>query len=566
MNKYLAEPKLAPSQLKVRMGLARNRLHAFPLDDFNFLFNNIERPVRVHCQAHQCTGDLIGRILNAVSFAEGIDGKNDPYLEEIYLRMLRQVQKNGLVGVCAQVNDQEHPWPTENYNEHPFQGFIRYYELTGDHKALDVAKGYGDAVLKDRDNILNNRFSVEDGIGLHTWLTEPLSLLYQSTHDARYLELMKEIYERVKLNEVLIYGSHSHGAMTTLRGFQRMAIETGDLSYAEIPEKCRNIIIDRCMETVSGDVPESFPHKDEGILWDRNEACSVADWLMMNLYAGQYLDGEKADAAYAKAEYILWNALFYNQLVTGGLGHQQITAYGYGTRELQEAWWCCTMTGLLAMSEYARHAVTYSDEEIRVNFLLPGTYTFRNTKVTISSLWPGKAEARIRVENADGRRIYVRQPESIKNYKETIREENGVTEILVSGKIGHTIEEAGEGKKCLRYGILLLTFGNSSWAETRGGVSYGVPEGYAEPSYPSLKFKVVLPEQDENGFYRFPVNLKPEWASYEEGPNSRIAFEGACTYAKISFDNGCIYDIYCRPLCHLISSLYIYPRPLIFEV
>lgn len=565
MNKYLAKPKLSASQLQLRMGLARNRLHAFPLDDFNFLFTNIERPVRVSCHAHHWTGDLIGRILNAVSFAEEVDGKKDPLLEEMYLRMLRQRQKNGLVGVSADPTDQDNVRPNNDYNEHQFQGFIRYYEAMGDHKALDVAKSYADAVFADKDFILNELFHEKKVLSIDTWFMEPLSLLYESTNDERYAELIREIYARLGTGESCIYNSHSHSAMTTLRGFQRMAIKTGDLSYARIPEMCRKMIIEERMETISGDIPEGFPQKEKTIVWDRNEACSVADWVMMNLYAGQYLDGEEADAAYAKAEYVLWNALFYNQLVTGGFGHQQLLPYGYGTSELQEAWWCCTMTGLLAMTEFARHAVTYSDEEIRINFLLPGEYTFKNTKVTITSLWPGKAEARIQVENADGRKIYIRQPESVRHYSERRREENGIIEIMISGKIGHTIEEAGGDYKCLRYGILLLTFGNATWGQLCSAVPGAIPEGYATASYPGFEFELQLPEQDEDGFYKFSSEPKPMWAFYEEGPNSRIAFEGTCVNTKITFDNGKTYDIYCRPLCHLISSLYMYPRPLIFK-
>ena len=127
----------------------------------------------------------------------------------------------------------------------------------------------------------------------------------------------------------------------------------------------------------------------------RNESCSTADWMQLNLWAGLLLSGEAADSAYAKAEHIFWNALAYNQIVTGGFGHRQFLRRGYGTMEFQEAWWCCTENALLAMSEYARHCVTADSEEIRVNMLVPGVYVVDGASVQIASLWPGRS-ARLR--------------------------------------------------------------------------------------------------------------------------------------------------------------------------
>ena len=51
----------------------------------------------------------------------------------------------------------------------------------------------------------------------------------------------------------------------------------------------------------------------------RNEGCSIADWLMLNLNAG-LITGE--DGAYEKAERIFWNALAFNQWINGSFGHR----------------------------------------------------------------------------------------------------------------------------------------------------------------------------------------------------------------------------------------------------
>ncbi len=60
---------------------------------------------------------------------------------------------------------------------------------------------------------------------------------------------------------------------------------------------------------------------------------------MLNLDAGLILGD---DAAYDKAERIFWNALAFNQLITGCFGHRPMAGNGYGVIGMEEAWWCCS--------------------------------------------------------------------------------------------------------------------------------------------------------------------------------------------------------------------------------
>ena len=105
--------------------------------------------------------------------------------------------------------------------------------------------------------------------------------------------------------------AHTHGAMTTLRAYQRMAHVTGDMSWNEKPELFRRRIAEKHYESVAGDIPEGFP------MSPRNESCSTADWMQLNLWAGLLLSGEAADSAYAKAEHIFWNALAGSTIPAG---------------------------------------------------------------------------------------------------------------------------------------------------------------------------------------------------------------------------------------------------------
>ena len=61
-------------------------------------------------------------------------------------------------------------------------------------------------------------------------------------------------------------------------------------------------------------------------------------------------------------------------VVTSARGDDWRTANGYGLNLFEEAWWCCVHDGGLAMTEYARHAVTFRDGAIRVNLWVPGKF------------------------------------------------------------------------------------------------------------------------------------------------------------------------------------------------
>ena len=135
------------------------------------------------------------------------------------------------------------------------------------------------------------------------WVSEFFAQLYAATKEPRWMEFCGMIRDSLGVCDK---GCHAHGFMSTLRGLQQMAMLTGDLSWNEKVEKNRRLIIERHYELPDGCAPEGFPNNGNG----RNEGCSIADWMMLNLNAG--LLG--APDAYEKAERIFWNALSFNQL------------------------------------------------------------------------------------------------------------------------------------------------------------------------------------------------------------------------------------------------------------
>lgn len=556
MKRLLSTPHLGPSQLSFRIGLARRRLSAYPLDDINFIFNNIERPRMSRVMADWWTGDLSGRILEALSASDGVDGVHDARLTAIYERLLRNRQPEGYIGEFAAdpVRQSADGFPNTVLNK-ILPGLVRYYRLTGDLRALDAAESEVNYLLRHKDAWMAY-FKPDRPIDLYNWVADGIAQLYEITGDKRYEQALRETLARLGGIEY----AHTHGAMTTLRAYQRMAHVTGDMSWNEKPELFRRRIAEKHYESVAGDIPEGFP------MSPRNESCSTADWMQLNLWAGLLLSGEAADSAYAKAEHIFWNALAYNQIVTGGFGHRQFLRRGYGTMEFQEAWWCCTENALLAMSEYARHCVTADDEEIRVNMLVPGVYEVDGASVQIASLWPGRAEARVSVRDPRGRRVYVRRPEGVADWREERSEQPGGLQLHLTGRVGHTVEP-WEDRFALKYGILILAPGNNTWVQRENALAGStIPAGYEGASFSSMDFRVELPAADESGFYPLNHLPLPNWIFYEESPDSRTSFENVSVTVPIVFDDGQRADVRFWPLCYFVSTLTFYALPLLFRL
>ena len=137
----LCQPSLAPSQLSFRLGLARTRSSAYPMDSMDFIMMDLERPEGCSRHAHWCTGDLTGRLLEFLSCAEQVDGKSDPRLDALFERILKQRRPSGLF---SRYHDQATNASEEHFRAGSgrlFPGVIRYYELTGDDRALQAAEG-----------------------------------------------------------------------------------------------------------------------------------------------------------------------------------------------------------------------------------------------------------------------------------------------------------------------------------------------------------------------------------------------------------------------------------------
>ncbi len=246
----LSQPSVSDSQLGFRIGLARTRTASYPLDSMDFIMMDLERPDGCSRHAYWCTGDLTGRLLEFLSCAQGVDGRSDPRLPGLFERILQQQRPSGLFGRYAQsspdkVNPEDDPLNGAN---RLFCGLIRYYELTGDARAIQSAEGVARRLLSVQD-AWRERVRGCAGRMIEAWVTEPMARLYGITREQRYLDFVGMINEHLGNCDA---GCHAHGFMSTLRGLQVAALVTGDHAWNEKPEANRRMVIQQRFEMPDG--------------------------------------------------------------------------------------------------------------------------------------------------------------------------------------------------------------------------------------------------------------------------------------------------------------------------
>lgn len=558
MDVIQAKPKLSNSQLAFRIGLARKRTALYPMDSMDFILMDLERPDLSSRHAHWCTGDLSGRTLEFLSCAEGIDGKNDERLAEFFDRVLCSQKASGLIGRYSGVNANNEP--LDKYRsagmDHIFGALVRYYEATNDSRALDAAIKNAEHILTRRDEFIE---AGENGTlsTFETLAVENFARLYNTTGDKRYLDFCVDLCSYINKIEY----AHSHTFLGTLRGLQLAAIYTGDKSLNEKPEFFRKKIIEEHYEMADGGVSEVFPRGY------RNEGCSVADWLMLNLNSA-FISGD--DETYQRTENILYNALFFNQLITGGFGHRDLTERGYAGTGLSEAWWCCTENCGLAMTEFAKHAVVLRGNELCVNFLLSGEFTVAapgkpDITVNITTDYPRSVYTVINVKNMPKDvKLKVNIPTFVKDKSIEEKYINGVYRAVINGKIGHYTEKYDKGY-VLKYGPLVLSPSIYYWGKKTDLSEGDVPAGYIPQMLPGGKCGIVCPEQNADGFLDLPHEPLPDWSYFDEGTISRTAVGNSSVNVQVEFENGKRETLRFTPLCYNLSNLSFYDAPLVFD-
>jgi len=111
-------------------------------------------------------------------------------LPELFERILRQRRPSGLIGRYATL-----PKPTPPEDDlmsgsgRLFPGLLRYYDLTGDSRALEAAVGMARFILSRKDE-WQVRLQAKGAHFIEAWISEPMAMLYGATGDTAYLDFV----------------------------------------------------------------------------------------------------------------------------------------------------------------------------------------------------------------------------------------------------------------------------------------------------------------------------------------------------------------------------------------
>ncbi len=533
-------PTLTNSTFLFRLQLALKRLESHPLNSLDFILMDLEKPAGKVRHAHQCTADLTGRTIEFLSRARMVTSEqDDTRLHALFHRMMLKERVLGLA-----------------------RRYFPYYLYTNDAEAFEEIKAQLDACVKVyRETAEEERESVLEAFVV-PWcsLVEPLAQMYELTGDWDYIEAAKAV-AKISIRRRPSEGVHSHDLMTTLRSMLYAARVSGDAWFLDTVKDYRDEILP--FQYADGSVAEGFPRSH------RNEGCSIADWIMLNLrYAALTGDGEAWDIA----EYSLLNAMFFSQFITGGFGHRNYSANGY-TSSIEEAWWCCTQTCGLALCEYAEHAVQLTEDGIRINYPVPGVYRLKNgthdITVKLTSSYPATYDVLAQVTGDDTIPVTFRIPYYLKNADVTSVQTSKGRTFRLCGDIGHYYEQR-DGGTVVKYGPLMLApMIYSDIERNLFGVADAVPEGYVRDSVSDLEKPTIIREkEDENGFVSVAAGEDlPVWMVYDDGVGSPTGTgKRAPANIRIRFGDGTEKTLCFHPLCYATSNLTLTTFPMIFNV
>ena len=378
------------------------------------------------------SGDISGRFLQISSLISAPDLPMPPVLAAVLTDFSRYQQADGHFGRAvdwSQPLEPESPdavlLPILWGNSRLLVGLLETYRTFGRADCLAAARRIGDFYLATADRFLDPAREPEyrqTGTYAAGYPTvyfpgiEGLTMLYQITHDERYLsqaERMAEFFQRFDTLPI----DHSHGNLVAHYGLLLLYETTGKREFLDRTLAQWRRAVEGGFVWPMGGVGEKFRPS-----YVRDEGCSEADWLRLNLCLWE-LTGEKRFLE--MAERLVWNHYAMNRTANGGYGHHQFVCDNEGPLlmkpEFTEAVWCCTFHGLVGLHTLKRYVVAGSPEGVFLNFPFSATAPVqtgrRRWQVTVAANEAalGEIHCRVRVDPLDGTAgnaaVFVRRPQ-----------------------------------------------------------------------------------------------------------------------------------------------------------
>jgi len=433
-------------ELARRIKLTTRRLQSHPYD-IDFVVQDIARAEGKRRRFEEYEGDISGRTLGAWSYISRLLNQRPEKLDRIAEEILKYQHSGGYFGK-DQSNDGFDMWGRQNFGHgRLLVGLVEYYKLTRDERFLKAAKKLGDYFNKTipewTTRYEENPWTITGKINwkdrksnrLHfikthqTSVLEGLVMLYEVSHDPKYLETARSIVPLFPE-----FGQfHSHSYLNTMVGIAKLYLKTGEPGYRQLLEERYWHDIFRYSHRPDGAVCEWFPDDH------RTEGCSITDWLRLNLHMWQIThDGVYID----EAERAWYNGLNFHQTANGAFGHAILNPIGYDS-DYSEAWWCCLMHGLFAYAEIVQYAVATSQNDVWINFYTPMECQVEiiqgKVQIRMQTTYPGTGTVVLQLNPRQAMEFTIRLhlPKWVENWQTTVNDQP-VDGILQRGYLAIT--------------------------------------------------------------------------------------------------------------------------------
>lgn len=385
--------------------LERVRSGGPPVYDAPFLLADlIPRDVR---RFTDFSGDLSGRYIGALAAASRLRPVSAAALRKLVREALAHQRSDGHFGepfsrFGVGDGDMARMWG----NGRLLIGLLEHHAAAHDDEALRAARGIGDFLLANAEKFngeeVYRRYSVgrmAHGYICWTQNIEGLVALGRASGDSRYIEAAAAVAERVAQQP----GQHSHGLLSSLRGIVELYRETGDARLLRRVEEAWAKLSASGNVAVTGTVAEYLEPTRQ-----RDEGCSVADWLRLSLALWR----ETQNPRYIDAAERSWfNGFAMNQMPSGDFGHVYFSENGFD-HGADRAWWCCTLHGLRAFQAVAAAAFREVEDALIYELAVDASASSGGLRIRAASSLDVDSTVEIAVEAAPAaaRTIGVRKP------------------------------------------------------------------------------------------------------------------------------------------------------------
>ena len=330
------------------------------------------------------SGDISGRFLELAALTSSKEDPQPAALRAVMDQLPQYQRPDGHFG--ADVNWQQpvdfNPKDTEATmmpilwgNGRLLLGLVAAYERFGDDRMLQAARNLGGFYV----NVVADRFCDPKRLDEYrrpsgyagAYVTcvfqgmEGLVRLYRVTQEEPYLRTARRMADFHAAFDTLPV-DHSHGSLSAHEALLLLFETTGDTQYLQRVTNRWDKAVQGGYINPAGGVLEKFWVTG----YNRDEGCSEADWLRLNLMlwrdTGQprYLD---------MAERLAWNAYLANQWPDGGFGHRFLGCDAQGPyaflKPSEESLWCCSFHAPLALRDLKSYlAVSVRMHGIYYNF------------------------------------------------------------------------------------------------------------------------------------------------------------------------------------------------------